>query len=394
MNRRAFMAALGAAGAAHGQTGDREVFVERVTQGKPRAAKVVAAIQPHADDIPLFAGGTVAKLLDEGASGYLINVTNDDMAGSGTIAETALANERDVDALVNAMGFRRVFTSITAITRWMVSRARSAQPTDLPLCPPQVDTVFCYDPWGHYEENPDHYVTAQCVAAACWMAGMDKDYPEHFAAGLKPKSVQEKYYFARGPQLVNRAVDIGAYVEKKIDANLVNKAQGPAGRPARACAATWPPATSACHCCGAGRRTPAPPTATTSASSCWTATARRAASTAWSTPRPSTISGPRLPGGRLRQAERGSAVTSPAVPAIRRAGRGFRPPPVHHRTTTQRPRTAFGRPGRTAKSVNKRDSPRSGLAKSVCVSVRIPHAEQQDMPRNARAPEGRRRGYS
>ena len=230
MNRRAFLAALAAAGAAHGQSGDREVFVERVAPGKPRATKVVAAIQPHADDIPLFAGGTVAKLLDEGAAGYLINVTNDDMAGSGTIAETALANERDVDALVKAMGFRRVFHlnygnhQLDGISR---PELRSRLIFLFRLL--QVDTVFCYDPWGHYEENPDHYVTAQCVEAACWMAGMDKDYPEHFAAGLKPKSVQEKYYFARGPQLVNRVVDIGPYVEKKIDANLVNKAQGPAG---------------------------------------------------------------------------------------------------------------------------------------------------------------------
>jgi hypothetical protein len=61
------------------------------------------------------------------------------------------------------------------------------------------------------------------------MAGGDKDYPEHFAAGLQPHSVREKYYFARGPQLVNRVVDITNYVDAKIDANLVNKTQGPAG---------------------------------------------------------------------------------------------------------------------------------------------------------------------
>ncbi len=35
----------------------------------------------------------------------------------------------------------------------------------------KVDTVFSYDPWDHYEENPDHFVTAQSVEAACWMAG-------------------------------------------------------------------------------------------------------------------------------------------------------------------------------------------------------------------------------
>ena len=42
------------------------------------------------------------------------------------------------------------------------------------------------------------------------------DMPEHFAVGLKPQSVTEKYYFARGPQLVNRVVDIGPTLESKL----------------------------------------------------------------------------------------------------------------------------------------------------------------------------------
>ncbi len=83
----------------------------------------------------------------------------------------------------------------------------------------KVDTVFSYDPWDHYEENPDHYVTAQSVEAACWMAGGSKDFPEHFEAGLKPHGVREKYYFARGPQqLVNRVVDIGPTLDAKRNA--------------------------------------------------------------------------------------------------------------------------------------------------------------------------------
>jgi len=75
-----------------------------------------------------------------------------------------------------------------------------------------------YDPWGHYEENPDHYISAQAVEAACWMAGGNLDFPEHFAAGLKPHSVTEKYYFARGPQLVNRVVDVSSTMAGKLAA--------------------------------------------------------------------------------------------------------------------------------------------------------------------------------
>jgi LmbE family N-acetylglucosaminyl deacetylase len=235
MNRRQFFYQSFAAGAlvsglARAADNTSGVFVERDQPGKPHAGKVLAAIQPHADDLAIFAGGTLAKLLNEGYTGHLIRATNDDMAGHGTIAETALANEHDVQEFVKLMGLKGNFSlnygnhEMDAISK---PEMRSRLIFLFRLL--KVDTVICYDPWGTYEENPDHYVTAQCVEAACWMAGGDKDYPEHFAAGLKPHGVTEKYYFARGPQLVNRVVDIGSYTEQKIDANLVNKTQGPAG---------------------------------------------------------------------------------------------------------------------------------------------------------------------
>ena len=60
----------------------------------------------------------------------------------------------------------------------------------------KVDTVVSWDPWAHDEENPDHHMTARGVEAACWMAGRDHDYPEQFAAGLKPHAVREKLVLA------------------------------------------------------------------------------------------------------------------------------------------------------------------------------------------------------
>ena len=93
----------------------------------------------------------------------------------------------------------------------------------------KIDTVLVYDPSGLYERNPDHYVTARAVESACWMAGSEWDYPEHFRAGLAAYSPKERYYFSRGPQIVNRVVDIGAYIDRKVEANLANTTQGPAG---------------------------------------------------------------------------------------------------------------------------------------------------------------------
>jgi hypothetical protein len=92
----------------------------------------------------------------------------------------------------------------------------------------QVDTLVSYDPWGLYEENPDHYITAKAVEAARWMAGMSTDYPEQLEV-VKPHTVTEMYYHARGPQIVNRVVDISKFIDIKVESNIACKTQGPGG---------------------------------------------------------------------------------------------------------------------------------------------------------------------
>ena len=86
-----------------------EVVIEKAASGKPHAGKVLAAIEPHVDDVPIFAGGTVAKLIDEGYTGYLIRTTNDEMAGAGTTGETVLHNEIDNEAVAKALGLKKTF---------------------------------------------------------------------------------------------------------------------------------------------------------------------------------------------------------------------------------------------------------------------------------------------
>ena len=130
-----------------------------------------------------------------------------------------LANERDTARLVKTLGFKKAYDLAYRNHRLDdVSRTELRGRLIFLFRLLKVDTVFSYDPWGHYEENPDHYVTAQAVEAACWMSSGLLDFPEQFDAGLKPHAVSEKYYFARGPQLVNRVVDIGPWVQQKIGA--------------------------------------------------------------------------------------------------------------------------------------------------------------------------------
>lgn len=208
-----------------------EVVVEKFQSGQPHQGKVLAAIQPHCDDIPIFAGGTVAKLIKEGYTGYLIRTTNDDHAGRGaTQGEVILNNEQDNEKVATALGLSKVYDlgyrnhrmnniSLQELTARFIFLFRMLK----------VDTIVSYDPWGHYEENPDHYVTARAVEAACWMAGGGLDYPEHKDAGVMPHAVREKYYFARGPQHINRIVDISNSIDQKVESNRVIVTQGPGG---------------------------------------------------------------------------------------------------------------------------------------------------------------------
>ncbi|HEV3138502.1 MAG TPA: PIG-L family deacetylase [Pirellulales bacterium] len=202
-----------------------EVVIERAASGRPHAGKVLATIAPHSDDHPILAGGTIAKLIEEGYTGYLIRTSNDEKDSYDlSLGKTVAANEADNEAMAKALGIKQVF-NFNYRNHHMddVSRVEMRARMIFLFRLLKVDTIFSYDPWGHYEENPDHYVTAQCVEAACWMAGGHLDFAEHFAAGLKPHVVREKYYYARGPQAVNRVVDISSTIDKKLAAIRANQ---------------------------------------------------------------------------------------------------------------------------------------------------------------------------
>ena len=210
--------------------------MEPSIEGRPHSGKVLLALQAHSDDIPLYAAGTVAKLIEEGYTGYLLRATNDDMGDApglgtrGTVGEHVLGNEKDNAEVAKVLGCKRVFdlnynnhrmgdVSLNELICRLIFLIRALK----------VDTIVGFDPWAHDEENPDHYTLARATEAACWMAGGAHDDPEQLAFGFEVKTVQDKYYFARRPE-ITRVVDISRQIGKKIDANRANVAKGPGGR--------------------------------------------------------------------------------------------------------------------------------------------------------------------
>jgi LmbE family N-acetylglucosaminyl deacetylase len=237
MVRRQFFTSIlaGAAGAQLARPQAPPVFLERTAAGTPHSGKVLLAVQAHSDDIPLSAAGTVAKLIQEGYTGYLVRASNDDMGDApglgtpGSIGENVLGNERDNAKLVPILGLKRSF-DLNYNNHYMGGVAFNELMCRLIFLIRLVkaDTVVSWDPWAHDEENPDHYMTARAVEAACWIAGRAHDFPEHLAAGLAAHAVTEKYYFARRPE-ITRVVDISQVIDKKVEANRANVAKGPGG---------------------------------------------------------------------------------------------------------------------------------------------------------------------
>ncbi len=203
---------------------NEEIRIEPWGKAKMRTGTAFVAVFPHSDDFSIFAFALMRKLLDEGANGYFIRVTNDEMDSFDlTAGETMFRIEQETRNVAEFTGINQGFdfnyknhylqyTMMPEIRHRLITLFRFLK----------IDTVIAFDPWGHYEENPDHYLSGMAVEQACWMAGRQLDLPELTAMGIRPHFVKEKYYVARGPQASNLLVDAGTVYEQKLQAILLH----------------------------------------------------------------------------------------------------------------------------------------------------------------------------
>ncbi len=208
----------------------QEVSIEQDVPEKPHRNKAFAAVHANLKDIPYYAGGTCAKFINEGYTGYIIRTSNDEQSGEGSSFQNILSNEQEHVKMARVIGFADIFDlyycnhrmdndSIMEIRGRLIFLFRLLK----------IDTVITYIPFGFDEENPDQWVTGRAVAQACLMAGLKNHYPEQFEV-VQPYTVKERYYAVGIGQSFNRIVDISSTVEKKIDAIVECKSQGGGNR--------------------------------------------------------------------------------------------------------------------------------------------------------------------
>lgn len=182
-------------------------------------------ISPHADDAAAFCGATITKFADEGRRVVLVRVTNDAKDSVGlTVEETKERNSVELREAARILGVAEIVElgfetdcladlSLVALRERIVYLLRKHRPF----------AVFSFDPFGIYEGNMDHIRVAQAVEDAFWIACFDLHHPEHFAEGLTPFSVCERWYFGRNLPDANHAVDVTATLARRIEAMCAHR---------------------------------------------------------------------------------------------------------------------------------------------------------------------------
>ena len=168
--------------------------------GKTPPGKVVLVVHPHHDDHTHDAGcgGFIAKLIDSGYSGYYVRVSNDEKDGPHGWGRNDVVNYTETVEAIRNLGLKDVLSlnwrndhmdsiPLTELRAQLILLFRKYQP----------DVVLSYDPFGHYDRNPDHRKVSRAVAEAVWLSGYENVHPEHLSYGLKPFRPPYRYYSQR-----------------------------------------------------------------------------------------------------------------------------------------------------------------------------------------------------
>lgn len=168
--------------------------------GKIPPGRTLLVVHPHHDDHTheYGCGGLVAKLIDSGYTGYYVRVSNDEKDGPHGWGRNDIVNYTETIEAIRNLGLKEVIS-----LNWRNDHMDSIP---LPELRAQLillfrkhrpDVVLSYDPFGHYDRNPDHRKVSRAVAEAVWLSGYANVHSEHLAMGFHPYRPPYRYYSQR-----------------------------------------------------------------------------------------------------------------------------------------------------------------------------------------------------
>jgi LmbE family N-acetylglucosaminyl deacetylase len=177
-------------------------------------------VAAHGDDAEFMAGGTLARLVDEGSDLYLLIATDNDRGSYRLSASELKAIARpEAEDSARVLGAKGVFML-------------GYQDGDLGSVPAstlrgqimyyirklQADVIFCWDPFAPFENHPDHRALALATSDASSFSAMPLFHPEQLVEGLQPQRVSEWYWYSKAHWETNKRVDISTTIERKLQA--------------------------------------------------------------------------------------------------------------------------------------------------------------------------------
>ena len=187
----------------------------------------VMIFSPHPDDAEYYAGGTLAKMIQEGAKAYIVTVTDGRVGSfdydSQTLASIRAEEARQAARVLGAeppiflnhpdMGLDQLPPGL--LREQFICLIRQYQP----------DIVIAEDAYNGIEVHPDHRAVAWAVSDAVSSAMLPLVHPEHLAEGLSAHFVKEKYFYTDPSNASNKLIDITQTMSVKLAALAEHKSQ-------------------------------------------------------------------------------------------------------------------------------------------------------------------------
>ena len=183
------------------------------------------AIGAHADDITIWAGGTLKQFSNEGSKLICVRITDDYADCVGISPEEAIRlNRIEAENAYKILGASEIIhldypTDTLAGVDYLELRGKLIYL----MRKYKPNIVFSFDMNGNSEENMDHIITARAVNEASWQGAVENFHPEHLKEGLEIHMVGQRYLFARNPTVINYRVDITKTFQDKIKAICTHK---------------------------------------------------------------------------------------------------------------------------------------------------------------------------
>ena len=182
--------------------------------------KVILSVAAHGDDAEFMAGGTLAKMVDDGYALYLLIATDNDR-GSYRLSAQELHNvaRPEAEASAQVLGAKGVFMlgyrdgDLCAVPRQVLRGQIMRLIRQL-----KVDIIFCWDPFAPFENHPDHRALAWATSDASSFSALPLFHSEHLAEGLQPQRVSEWYWYSKSHWETNKLVDTTPTIARKLQA--------------------------------------------------------------------------------------------------------------------------------------------------------------------------------